>query len=317
MAKRDRTIEKLDELAALKSVTDASAVRPALAAAIDDKVNLVVEKAAQLAVKFELADLGPALAAVFGRFMVNPVKTDPSCAAKTGIVQALAHFNADAREIYLIGLKHVQPEPVWGGERDTAAKLRGLSALGLTALGYKDILYELADLIFDPDPEARLLGCRALGGTGSDSAALLLRAKASAGHENADVLAECFAGLLSLQPNRSVEFIARFLASANGQTVEAAAMAIGASRNPRAFELLRDAYEGDRIPRDTDPFPLAIAMTRQPAAVEYLLAELESGSTDAAGALRLFRNDPAVAQRVQAILDAANDPRLHRRWRSG
>jgi hypothetical protein len=319
MAKRDRTADRLDELARLRSVSDAAVVRPVLADALGERVNLIVERAAKMAMKNHLADLAPAMSAAFDRFMENAAKTDPGCAAKTAIVEALVKFNADCRELYLRGLHHHQHEPVWGGSRDTAAKLRGLCALGLVALGYRDVLYELADLIFDEDPEARLLACRALSGTGVDSAALLLRAKLAAGKDSSEIFGECFASLLTLQPNRSIDLIAKYLSDPDIQMVEAAALSIGSSRNPRAFELLRDGYAAARAVEAKAAILLGIGLTRDAAAIDMLIGELENAQSagDAAAALRIFRNDPAAAARIEAAIASKNNAAIQRRWRNG
>jgi len=319
VAKRDRTIEKLDALAALKNVSDPAVLRPALVEALADRTYLVVAKAAALVMKHELHDLSDKMIAAFDRFMENAEKTDQGCTAKTAIADALVKFNGEYRETYLRGLHHVQKEPVWGGSKDTAAKLRGLCALGLVALGYKDVLYEHVDLLFDADPEARLLACRALGGTGVDAAALLLRSKLAAGKDTGEIYGECFAALLSLQPNRSLDYIAKFLNNDDAQLVEAAALTIGASRHDRAFDLLRDACAATMMTEAKTSLLLAMAMTRSPAAVDLLLEKMADhhNGGDATAALRIFRNDAATLARIEAKLTDLNSPALQRRWRSG
>jgi len=76
VAKRDRTIEKLDALAALKNVSDPAVLRPALVEALADRTYLVVAKAAALVMKHELHDLSDKMIAAFDRFMENAEKTD-------------------------------------------------------------------------------------------------------------------------------------------------------------------------------------------------------------------------------------------------
>lgn len=319
VAKQDRTIERLDALAALKNVTDLSVLRPALIEGLADRTYLVVAKAAGMAMKHDLRDLAETMIAAFDRSMENAAKTDRGCSAKTAIAEALVKFNGEYRETYLRGLHHVQLEPVWGGSKDTAAKLRGLCALGLVALGYKDILYELVDLLFDADPEARLLACRALGGTGVDAAALLLRSKLAAGKDTGEIYGECFASLLSLQPNRSIDYIAKFLNGDDVQLVEAAALTIGASRHDRAFALLEGAYSIAMKTETKASLLLSMAMTRNPLAVDLLLAKMADphNGGDATAALRIFRNDPATLARIEAKLADLNNQTLSRRWRSG
>ena len=45
---------------------------------------------------------------------------------------------------------------------DTAAELRGVCALGLVRMGYRDVLVELADLLMDPEAQARMMAARSL-----------------------------------------------------------------------------------------------------------------------------------------------------------
>lgn len=324
MAKRDRVEDRLSQLSALKGVADEAAVRREVAAGLAERVNLVVAKSADVARHRRFADLAPAMVASFERFMGNPEKSDPGRIAKSSLAAALVDLDAAPQDLLLRGLHHQQWEPVWGGSRDTAARLRGQCAIGLVAAGYRDVLYELADLLFDPDPEARLLAARAAGGTGADAAAILLRAKLAAGKDGADVYAECFASLLSLQPNRSAEHVARFLRSGDTALAESAALAIGGSRHPRAFQLLRAAHSTASPLAGPDArrtLLLAMAMTRDPAAIDLLLGLVADGepetAADAAGALRVARADPAVAARVEPVVAARRDARVTRRWREG
>src|SRR6266566_3450965 len=75
--------------------------------------------------------LVPDLLAALDRFFLDPVKSDPQCWAKNALVQALATLGHEEAAVFVRGLRHIQMEPVWGGQEDTAAALRGNSALAL------------------------------------------------------------------------------------------------------------------------------------------------------------------------------------------
>ncbi|MCU0521651.1 MAG: hypothetical protein MUF84_13280, partial [Anaerolineae bacterium] len=131
MGRSQRLEDQLAALTALRSEPTSQETRAALRKALALRNSPAVARAADFVGEFLLSELEPDLAQTFERLMVNPTKTDPGCAAKTAIVEALYRLEAYRPETYLAGIGHVQMEPVWGGREDTAAKLRGMSALGL------------------------------------------------------------------------------------------------------------------------------------------------------------------------------------------
>jgi hypothetical protein len=62
--------------------------------ALAGKSSHAAAKAAQIAGEFEISVLALDLVAAFERFMVNPVKSDPSCWAKAAIISATASTRA-------------------------------------------------------------------------------------------------------------------------------------------------------------------------------------------------------------------------------
>src|ERR1700679_2352226 len=124
---KDTVEEKIAAIHGLRS-SPADAVEP-LRKALRDRNNVVCSRAAAVAGDLLLRDLIPDLLAAFERFLKEPVKTDPKCWAKTAIVKALKDLAHEDPEIYLRGMAHVQKEPVWGGQEDSAAVLRGTCAL--------------------------------------------------------------------------------------------------------------------------------------------------------------------------------------------
>ena len=111
-------------LAALHRVRDDSSTAKSitlLRGALAGKSSHAAAKAAQTAGEFELSELVVDLVAAFDRFLINPVKADPGCAAKAAIADALYRIGADEEGVFLRGIRHRQLEPVWGGRADTPA----------------------------------------------------------------------------------------------------------------------------------------------------------------------------------------------------
>ena len=88
----------------------------------------------------------------FDRFFDNPVKTDPQCWAKNALSRTLFALEYQEAEVFLRGMRHIQMEPVWGGQSDTAGTLRSTCALALVqcrGLNDRDLLTHLLELLGD------------------------------------------------------------------------------------------------------------------------------------------------------------------------
>ena len=81
-----------------------------------------------------LEELAPDLLRAFDRLMEKPVERDPQCWGKNAIVQALVALEHREAAPFVRGIRHIQIEPVWGGQEDTAPTLRGTCALALPGL---------------------------------------------------------------------------------------------------------------------------------------------------------------------------------------
>src|SRR5262249_32602724 len=152
---------------------------------------------------FELAVLIPDLVAAFERLLVQPLRSDPSCAGKAAIADALYRIGAPEIGVYVNGIRHVQLEPVWGGKADTALQLRGTCALALVRVHYPDYLVELADLLADREAPVRKMAAQALAYSENPAAVPLLRLKALVGDDDPQVLVEILAALLTIAPGPS------------------------------------------------------------------------------------------------------------------
>ncbi len=306
MGKSQRLEDRLASLGELRADPTSQESLKALQKALTSKVSHVVARAAEIVGEFHLTELEPDLVEAFERFMTNSQKTDPGCAAKTGIVEALYRMEAYQPDIFLHGIGHVQLEPVYGGKEDTAAKLRGLSALGLVRINYPNVMLQLAQLLADSEADARMSAARAIGYAGLDAGIPLLRFKALIGDPHPQVLCECFTALLQLAPEPSLSFVAGFLHRDDLAVQEAAAVALGESRLVQAFPFLETAWE-DAIDADLRRALLfAIAFLRHERALSFLLSLVETGGRsrdNALAALRMYRGDPRIWDRVEAALE--------------
>ena len=281
-----------DRLAALNDLRrDAAspAARQELAKCLASKINLLAAKAARIVGECKVEELRPQLVAAFERFLIRPETTDRRSEAKLAIIKALEEMEYPSHEPFLLGIRHVQMEPTWTEPYriDTAVELRALSALGLVRTNYPDVGVELVRLLADKEREARIGAVRAIAYWGTQAGALLLRFKVLSGDQEAEVLGECFSGLLHLEPARSLELVAGYMENEDDAVAESAALALGQSRREAAFEILK-AHVDSKI-RAT--VLLGIALLRTDAAIEYLRARLPD--RDAAAALAIYKKDSA------------------------
>jgi HEAT repeat protein len=208
----------------------------------------------------------------------------------------------------------VQLEPVWGGSADAAVELRGICAAGLARTNYPQVTWELAHLLADPDPSARMAAARAVAHAGRDEGAALLAMKIRLGDKEPAVTAECLAALLRLAPAKGVDVAAGYLDHPDDELRMAALMALGESRRPEALKLLKQRYEAELNVAKRGPLLLPIALTRQPDAIEFLIAivdeERPAAAAEAVAALATFRGDDTVRARVEGIVNDRNEADL-------
>jgi HEAT repeat protein len=323
MARSSKALEAtLSQLKELRADPTAPASLERLTKALSDRSNLVAARAAEIVREARLDALLPHVAGMFRRFMADPVKSDPGCAAKRAAAQALYELGADERDLLLDGARFVQHEPSFGRAfdkpLDTAAELRATCALALVRLGHPQQLEVLADHLVDPEPQVRLTAARGIGYSGSDAGALLLRLKVQAGDAEEDVLAECFAQLVRLSPARSIAFTTRFLDVPDESLRRAAAFALGGSREPAALRALTDRWEADFTPENRHFLVPAIAMHRSKEAIDFLIDRLDAVGPELGAAviegLSAHRQDPSVRRRVSQITVARDDPVVREAW---
>jgi hypothetical protein len=305
MAKSNSIETQLAALNALRSDPRSESAKAEFNKALASKSNLVVAKAATIVNQTQQAEFLPLLADAFDRFFF--AGSDKGCLAKMAIANGLYEMGHNEAAGFLRGIHHVQREASFGPPVDVAAELRGICALGLARTGYPDVLLELAELLVDPEFQPRLMAVRAVAYTGSEDGAPLLRMKTVAGDTEVEVLAECFIGLMKLSPRKSISFVARFLKSEDPALVESAATAIGSARSAAAFELLLAEWESHLQPQPRRPLLLGMAMTRHPAAVEFLLERIigdrPGPAADAIAAMGIYKHDEALKAKIAAIVN--------------
>jgi len=242
------------DLATIDAVTHLPAAEalPAVRKALNHHNNLIVSKAAKHAVRLDLRTLTPELAEAFARFMppADAAKIDPQCWAKNELSRALATFEYQDAALFLSGLRHHQLEATWGGTTDTAGTLRGTCALALVQcrdLASPVLLRHLTPLFDDLDLPVRVNAARAIEQVGSDAAALLLRLRAELGptgrdSEDPDVLAACIGGVLRLDGDSALPWVAAFLTRGDDLSSEAAFVR-AEHRTPESVALLQKAFD--------------------------------------------------------------------------
>ena len=275
----------------------------------------VAAKAARAAEDALLYELIPALESSFARFLDKPLKSDPSCLAKKAIARALVALDASNVELFSNGLRYRQLEPVWGGTADTAADVRASCAMGLVASGYPRALVELTALLNDSDAAARMGAVRAIACGNPREAELLLRSKALAGDAEPQVLGECFTGLLGVEPDESLKFVAGYLTHADEAVRELAALALGESRLDAALAPLKEAWGGVLVGEEFRRTLLrAAAAHRSEPAFDWLLEIVGDARLPVAmtviEALAPYKHNVRLMQRLESALTARGDDAL-------
>jgi HEAT repeat protein len=306
--------EQLAALDLLRNAPEEACLDP-LRNALANKNNFIAAKAADLVREFNLQELAPDLLKSFERFFENAEKSDPQCWAKNAISRALAAFELQEPDVFLRGMRHIQLEPVYGGRSDTAGTLRATCALALVqcrSLTNDDLLAHLVDLLADKDKTVRAEVARAIEQVGSPSASLLLRLRAALANDEPEVLGACYSGILRLEGVSAIPWVSQFLTTGDDAAGEAA-LSIAATHSPQAFDTLQKSLDTSHDPWFRSVLLSAIALTRQDAAMEFLLELVKSESIDAERAIEaVVRSMPSaeIMQRLKKLV--ALHPRLTR-----
>lgn len=301
------------------AAADADVLATATRKALGDGHYLLVARAAEICAERLLYDLEPDLMRAYDRLLKSPAKKDPSCTAKGAIARALVALDCQDSSIFVAGTRYRQLEPVWGGTADTAVDLRCSCAMGLVGTPYPRALIELVVLLNDPEPHARSGAVRAIACTEPLAAEAVLRSKALSGDSEAEVIGDCLAGLLRVEPDEAPAFVAEFLHDPDPAKRELAALALGESRTDATLGLLREQWELQPLKREEDRALLrAAVLHRSESAFEWLLSVVESGDVTSAELviveLAAYRANHKLRRRLGAALDRRGEERLLSRF---
>jgi hypothetical protein len=306
MVKKSTLEKTLQELHRLRADPGSEASQAELRRIVSRESSLAVAKAAAIVSDFTLGGLVTDLEAAFDRFFAEPVRSDPGCGAKRAIVEALRRLDHGNLELYRRGSRHVQMEPVWGGQIDTAVDLRGSSALALAEHGGEGVLTDLADLLADPEPPVRAAAAHAVSVLGRGAGIPLLHLKALAGDPEPRVVTECLLALLRLDA-AGLPFVAGFLEKPVGPA-EAAAAALGESRLRDALPVLRDWLDRAAMRGLRRVALRAIAALRRDEAIDFLLSLVADqpapAAREALEALASLGRDKALEERVRTVTES-------------
>lgn len=314
--------QQLDALSAVRAQGATGQTVTALRIALANPSNVIVAKAATIAGDLALQPLVPDLRAAFHRLFENAAKTDPQCWGKNALAKALKDLGHSESNEFLRGLRHVQMEPVWGGEKDTAAVLRSTCALALvqcTDITRLDTLRHLVDVFTSPFATVRTDVARALEQLAGAEVGLLLRLKARIGDQDCAVTGQVLESLLRLEQDAAVPFVAEFL-HARGEVAEEAALALGSSRLPAAVEVLKQTWTESRMLIPEDVLLRAISSSRQDAAIEFLLEVVRSGrereAVAAIVALAFHRDSAEIKNQLASAVESRPEFSIRERFRA-
>lgn len=306
MKKRQSTEDKLAALRSLEKAPLTQEALKTLRSHLAGANNIIVAKAVKIVGDRSIADMTPLLLNIFERFLKNPLKKDPGCLAKEAVIEALENIDYAKEDIFLRGIRYFQLEPAYGKPVDTAAVLRGKCAFALVRIGFSDIVFELTTLLTDTEPQVRIAAIRSLTGLPGIQSEPLLRLKAAFGDKDHQVIAECFAALMQLNPLRSIPFIETYLKSGDLLVAQSAAFALGESRRKDAFDILKKYREQTFDSERRDMLLPPIAVLRREDAFEYLIDVIKNddrySSATAAKVIEIFGDDshfPLISETVK------------------
>ena len=288
--------------------------------ALTHRNNFLVSKAARLVADAELFDLLPDILAGYDRFFLDASKSDPQCWAKNALVKTLIKLEHREKDAYLRGLRHHQMEGSYGGLSDTAGALRGACAHALVdcpGISDAELLTILLEPLTDADKTVRIEAARALGQVGGVSAALLLRLRALLGSAVGDksepeVLGAVYSALLALEGARAVGVVSAALKEGDDLAAEAA-FALAESHLPEALAALTARLRSGADSWFSGVLLSAIALTRLPEAMDFLLKLIEAEAREASVAIEAIgRTAPntELRARLESAVTQTGSPHL-------
>lgn len=311
MSARDKFEQELARLNAIWAEPEAAGASAELQRALGSRSNLLVARAAEIVGEMGMDSFIPDLKSAFDRFLIDSVRRDPTCAAKFAIADALNRLEVRDADLFVRGAGHVQPEPVWGGREDTAARLRAVCALGIARSDPPDAMLVLAGLLADSEADARSGAARAIAHAIRPGGAALLWYKVLVGDTEMAVLYECFSALLQMEPERALLLVGDQARGDDPARAEAAVLALGGSRLSGALPILVELRDVSTDPAVRRTALTAIAQLGNDDAFAYLLGLLADGpprdALDALDALSVYRDDERRRRKIERVLRRRDD----------
>jgi len=118
------------------------------------------------------------------------------------------------------------------------------------------------------------------------------------------VLGACYSGILRLEGISAIPWVSRFLIGGDEAAGEAA-LALAGTHSPQAFDTLQKSLDAAPDPWFRSVLLSAIALTRQDAAMEFLLDLVKSESIDAERAIEaIVRSLPSneIMHRLEKLV---------------
>lgn len=303
------------QIAAIRDLQDApddAALRATLRTALRKRASPIAARAAALIQRRRLDGFIDDLLFAFDRFLKDPVKRDPSCAAKRAILEALDQLDHDDPALFARAARVVQLEPAWGPPVDTAVPVRSRAALALGRIYFPDAALYLSALICDPAPAVQRAAIEAIRHRGDRSGAGLLWMRIQWQPEEPELLvqSEAMVAFVQLAPDYAVPLLATALEAREPEDRELVAYALAESRAPQALQALMAWWERTVLSNERQVIIDVIAAHRTEPAHRFLRELVADGSThDARSAIRaLARQAFTEDAREQLLLAAREHP---------
>jgi HEAT repeat protein len=180
-----------------------------------------------------------------------------------------------------------------------------------------DLLTALLEPFTDTDKTVRIEAARAIANVGGVSAALILRLRALLGNDEPEVLGEVYAALLSLEGTEAIPLVARFLEAGDDLAAEAA-YALAGLRTPEGLRTLLARLREGADDWFSSVLLSAIALTRLPEAMDFLISLIERDASESAAAIEAIGRiapNAEIRSRVEQAVELADSPRLRKAFR--
>lgn len=309
--KRPTVEDEVRELGRLVAGPLDPAALESLRLALQSVHGRVVARAARIVKERRQEGFAADLVGAFDGFRDAPPKSDPGCAAKLAVLEALDFTGYSESQIFLDAARMVQLEPAWGPPVDAAGPLRARAILALANIGYADILLLAGELLADGEAIVRQATAEALAHCGARAGAgLLLLALARSG-EDPLVQGAYLSALLELAPDWALPRLRKLLAEGDSSARELAATVLGQSRREDSLDLLLEFVDRSPLASERAVILEAVGLHRSERALESLLGIIRTAREADAGvavkALGCRKYEARVRERVRETVSMRSD----------